>query len=204
MQESELGLIPVGWRVGRIKDFTKRIQYGFTQSASNEKVGPRFLRITDIQNGYIDWANVPYCVIDKKDWEKYKIENYDIFIARTGASTGENTLVIDPPEAVFASYLIRIQFRETELALYVGKLLRSRGYFDFIDSIKSGSAQPNANAQQLTDFVLVLPPANLLKNYSEIVEQIEQLKAEYQNQSATLAQIRDNLLPKLMSGEIVA
>lgn len=106
MDDSELGPIPKGWLVGKIKDFSKRIQYGLTQSASTMEIGPHFLRITDIQNGQINWADVPYCDVDERDAKKYKIENYDIFIARTGASTGENVLVINPPNAVFASYLI--------------------------------------------------------------------------------------------------
>ncbi len=202
MQDCELGPIPKGWQHGKIKDFTKRIQYGLTQSASIEEIGPHFLRITDIQKGRINWKSVPYCLVDKKDIEKYKIENYDIVIARTGASTGENALVVNSPESVFASYLIRIQFEQPELALYVGKLLRRKQYFEFIDSIKSGSAQPNANAQQLTDFDILLPTIDILKEYFVIIEQVEQLKAEHQVSSTTLAQIRDILLPKLMSGGI--
>jgi len=202
MEDSRLGLIPKGWKVGKIKNFTKTIQYGLTQSASGEKVGPRFLRITDIQNGRINWDSVPYCPVDDKNWKKYRIEDYDIFIARTGASTGENVLVVNPPQAVFASYLIRIQFAQPELSVFIGKLLRSRQYFEFIDSIKSGSAQPNANAQQLTDFDIVLPSSDLLQTYYQNVVQIEELKAGNETQSANLAQIRDTLLPKLMSGEI--
>jgi len=111
-------------------------------------------------------------------------------------------LVVNSPESVFASYLIRIQFEQPELALYVGKLLRRKQYFEFIDSIKSGSAQPNANAQQLTDFDILLPTIDILKEYFVIIEQVEQLKAEHQVSSTTLAQIRDILLPKLMSGGI--
>ena len=171
-----IGADPEGWRVGKIKDFTQTIQYGFTQSASVEEVGPHFLRITDIQNGRINWDSVPYCSVDDKNWEKYRIEGYDIFIARTGASTGENILVVNPPKAVFASYLIRIQFAQPELAVFIGKLLRSRQYFEFIDSIKSGSAQPNANAQQLTDFKICLPTIDILQAYFNIVAQIEDLK----------------------------
>lgn len=202
MQDNPMGHIPKGWKVGKIKDFTKKIQYGLTQSASNDEVGPHFLRITDIQSGKINWDSVPYCIVDKKDFEKYKIEDYDVFIARTGASTGENVLVISPPKAVFASYLIRIQFERPELALFIGKFLRTRQYFEFINSIKSGSAQPNANAQQLTDIEIVVPTNDLLIRFSQIVDSFERLKADNQYQSQTLTQIRDNLLPKLINGEI--
>jgi len=202
MVDSELGMIPKGWQVGKIKDLTLKIQYGLTKSASIENVGPHFLRITDIQSGIINWENVPYCVTDDDEFQKYRIHNYDVFVARTGASTGENVLVINPPEAVFASYLIRLQFESPQLAIYVGKLLRTNTYFEFIDSIKSGSAQPNANAQQLTDLEIVIPNDDVLHSYFKVVDDIEKIKSEFQYQSITLARLRDSLLPKLMSGEI--
>jgi type I restriction enzyme S subunit len=203
MQESELGPIPVGWRVGKIKNLTSKIQYGLTQSASTEEVGPRFLRITDIQNGVIDWSTVPFCVVNDKENEKYEIEAYDVFVARTGASTGESALVVNPPKAVFASYLIRLQFGKPELALYVAKFMRTNKYSEFIDGIKSGSAQPNANAQELTDPEIIIPPDELLASYFQIVAEFEKLKSENQFQNASVTQTRDTLLPKLMSGEIV-
>ena len=201
MEESALGMIPKGWRVGKIKDFSANIQYGFTQSASPLEIGPHFLRITDIQNGQIDWSNVPYCEVDEKQAKKYRIQNFDIFIARTGASTGENVLVINPPNAVFASYLIRVQFLESPLAVYIGKLLRTSRYFEYIDSIKSGSAQPNANAQQLTDLEIVLPPTDVMDLYFSVVVELEKLKTEHQTESSTLATLRNTLLPKLMTRE---
>src|SRR5436309_1559405 len=85
------------------------ISYGHTESASYEPIGPQFLRITDIQNGQVDWDNVPFCRIDKADLPKYRLTTGDIVFARTGATTGKSFLVVDPPEAVFASYLIRLR-----------------------------------------------------------------------------------------------
>jgi type I restriction enzyme, S subunit len=36
------------------------INYGYTESVSSAPVGPRFLRITDIQDDHVDWESVPY------------------------------------------------------------------------------------------------------------------------------------------------
>ena len=36
-----------------------RPEYGYTASASEKPIGPKFLRITDIQNGGVDWRKVP-------------------------------------------------------------------------------------------------------------------------------------------------
>jgi len=48
-EDSVLGEIPKGWTVSTLKDKASKIQYGYTQSATDTPVGPHFLRITDIQ-----------------------------------------------------------------------------------------------------------------------------------------------------------
>ena len=59
-QDSPLGEIPEGWEVDQVKNRASQIQYGFTQSASENPVGPKFLRITDIANKKLDWPSVPF------------------------------------------------------------------------------------------------------------------------------------------------
>ncbi|HLP35961.1 restriction endonuclease subunit S [Lacibacter sp.] len=194
--------LPKGWRKEPISSVAERIQYGFTQSASVKAIGPKFLRITDIQEGKINWDEVPYCEANNADFEKYKIMKHDIFIARTGASTGENIHVLNPPNAVFASYLIRVQFKNPMLATYVGKFLRQNVYFDYVASILGGSAQPNANAQELTGIEIIIPSDDALKKYFLTVDLINHKKENNEKENLMLSKLRDTLLPKLMSGEI--
>ena len=126
----------------KLKNRVARIQYGFTQSASNEPIGPKFLRITDIANGRLEWGGVPFCYINEKDYDKYKLQDGDILVARTGATTGANIYIFDPPDAVFASYLVRIQFPDLSLARLVGEFMRSSVYNDYVAGCIGGSACP--------------------------------------------------------------
>lgn len=201
-EDSELGEIPNGWRVTKIKSESLNIQYGYTQSASKEKIGPQFLRITDIRGGKINWNSVPFCKISEKDFQKYQIKPGDIFVARTGASTGENIYIIDAPKSVFASFLVRFQFTDIEKARFIGKFMRSEQYFDFISNIIGGSAQPNASAQILSDISLVLPPKDILDIFYRTINPMDQLKVRNEKESLYISKIRDTLLPKLISGEI--
>ena len=67
--ESELGEIPEGWEVKALRDLCHQPQYEFTASAKDEPVGPKFLRITDINKRvWIEWASVPYCELTEKDF----------------------------------------------------------------------------------------------------------------------------------------
>jgi hypothetical protein len=65
-------------------------QYGFTASASSEQCGPRFVRITDIKGGFINWDTVPFC--ECADPSNYELEAGDIIIARSG-SVGKSFLI---------------------------------------------------------------------------------------------------------------
>lgn len=194
--------LPKGWEKSTIGSIAKNIQYGYTESSSREVIGPKFLRITDIQLGSVDWSQVPYCSISEKEFEKYKIKDHDIFIARTGASTGENIYVIESPSAVFASYLIRVQFEKPEYAFFIGKFLRREVYFNYIASSLGGSAQPNANAKTLTNIETVIPENTILKNYFALVFPLQKKIVHNQNENQILTQLRDSLLPKLMTSKI--
>lgn len=97
-----------GWETKELAAVSA-INYGYTESASSNPVGPRFLRITDIQDDCVNWDSVPYCKIESADLPKYRLASGDIVFARTGATTGKSFLVDEPPEAVFASYLIRLR-----------------------------------------------------------------------------------------------
>lgn len=201
-EESALGPVPKAWRVAQIKTLTSNIQYGLTQSASETPVGPHFLRITDIQGGRVDWSKVPYCVVDSEDADKYRIRSGDIFVARTGASTGENIYVDQSPDAVFASYLVRFQFADDALGRVVGQFMRTPEYFDYVAGVIGGSAQPNASAQVLAGATLVVPPLEIARRFKELVEHWDKMRYQNDCESCTLTEIRDALLPKLLSGEV--
>ncbi|MFH1933621.1 MAG: restriction endonuclease subunit S [Pseudomonadota bacterium] len=77
MVDSPLGKIPEGWEVANLSDLVDT-QYGYTESATVEKVGPKFLRGTDInKTSFVDWSQVPYCPIpaNKRVYASYYVLN---------------------------------------------------------------------------------------------------------------------------------
>ena len=147
------------WTETILADACERIDYGYTASATDAPTGPRFLRITDIVSGHLDWDAVPYCEIDESDIPKYRLEDGDIVVARTGASTGCSMHIASPPEAVFASYLVRLRVKDGLDARFVSYCLKTREFKHFITAASSGkSAQPNASAKTITQAVIGVPP----------------------------------------------
>ncbi len=117
--------LPHGWMLARITDVVDRLQYGYTAKASNTTSGPKFLRITDIKQNGVDWANVPTCEISSHDFEKYRLYSGDVVFARTG-SIEKAWHVENPPEAIFASYLIRGRPIEIAVGDWLAKFVQSR------------------------------------------------------------------------------
>ena len=151
-----------------------KVSYGYTTSAKNEPVGPKFLRITDIRSYFVDWESVPFCEASNSDRKKYKLGIGDICVARTGATTGISTVIKEDIDAVFASYLVRFQVNRTIAdPFFIGYVLKSDLYKHYIDSIVGGSAQPNANATQLGEFEFSLPPLPTQQRIAQILGRLD-------------------------------
>ena len=113
MDCSGLPQLPVKWEWTRVGEISDKIHYGYTASSKNEPIGPKLLRITDIQNNSVNWKTVPYCKIGENEKIKYLLKEGHLVFARTGATVGKSYLLSGEfPEAVFASYLIRILINE--------------------------------------------------------------------------------------------
>lgn len=162
------------WKKVALGDVCQEISYGYTESASVKKIGPKFLRITDIQNDFINWDDVPYCRISEKKFKKYKLEIGDVLIARTGNSTGATAIVKDEIEAVYASYLIKYSLNlKKAYPYFIDFVLRSQTWKNYVDAIKGGSAQPGANAKQFAAFEFNLPSLQEQKAIASILSALD-------------------------------
>jgi type I restriction enzyme S subunit len=158
------------WNIYTLADLSCDISYGYTASAEIKKVGPKFLRITDIQNGVVNWKTVPYCKVSSNNLEKYFLQEGDIVVARTGNSTGENYLYKGQEPTIFASYLIRFRInKKIAEPLFIWYQMRSTQWWDFISCSKTGSAQAGANAKTLGRFQISLPPLSEQKAIAHIL-----------------------------------
>jgi type I restriction enzyme S subunit len=200
--DSDLGKIPEGWEVRTLADICEKPQYGYTASASDESVGPKFLRITDInKKNWIDWDSVPFCVIHVEDRDKYALKTGDVVIARM-ADPGHGALIEEEVDAVFASYLIRFRPRQLELGRFLQYWLRSESYWNLVLSRQSGSTRANLNAQVLSGFLIVVPAQRVLRAFSAQTGSLRDKVVANVRESRTLAELRDTLLPRLISGEL--
>jgi len=172
-EESNLLPLPKGWTWTKIGEVSEKIHYGYTAKSSNESIGPKMLRITDIQNRAVKWETVPFCQIDEEKKLNYLLRDGDLVFARTGATVGKSFLIKGKiPEAVFASYLIRVILSSQIRREYVYYFFQSPRYWLQIYEGQIGIGQPNVNSRKLSKLSIPLPP---FPEQSRIVCKVEEL-----------------------------
>ena len=215
--ESELGMIPEGWRVGRYEEIIETTisgDWGKEKPEGNyvHKVACiRGCDFQDIKNGLR--GNTPERYILEKNYQSKHFHHNDVLVEISGGtqtvSTGRvcfvSQLLIDKfnadivctnfcrvirPIAAYAAYLYY-----SWLYKYNGKVMF--GYENGTSGIKNF---------RIKDFIsvepVVIPPANLLGKFQQFVDNVQIQIQTKGSESSRLASLRDILLPRLMSGEI--
>lgn len=200
--------LPDGWTATALGQFTHDISYGYTAKATDNDVGPKLLRITDIQNNAVNWNAVPFCEIDDHRIESYLLAPGDILFARTGATTGKSFLIKTCPNSVFASYLIRVRPSAAVLPEYLAGFFQTQDYRNQITENLSGSAQPNCNASKLASLTVPIAP---IAEQRRIVEKLELLLGKVSSSQQRLSRIpsllkrfRQSVLAAACSGKLTA
>lgn len=200
-KQTEIGEIPESWEVVRLGDYCYKPDYGYTESANDSPVGPKFLRITDIQNDVVNWQNVPYCVCSQETKDKYLLKTGDIVIARIGATTGKAYVIDDCPEAIFASYLIRVRTKDDLLPVFLAQYFRSNNYWRQIDQSKGGRLKGGVNIPILRHLILPLPPLPEQRAIANIFRAIDDKTAALEREVELIDELFHAMLDELMTGQ---
>lgn len=195
-----------GWSRIRVEELCESIDYGHTASADFTLSAPRFLRITDIQDGEVDWTRVPGCRISPDAESANGLMDGDIVFARTGATTGKSFLIRTPPRAVFASYLIRLRPSQAVRPAYLYAFFQSHDYWGQVRASARGGAQPNVNARLLGAITVPLAPLaeqdRVLSFMNERREEVERVRKATGAQLAAVNALSAALLRRAFTGAL--
>ena len=199
--------IPRSWVWATVNDISKSILYGVSESAKSEGKY-KLLRITDIQDNQVDWGTVPFTDFDEDKVSSYILHDGDIVFARTGATVGKSYLIKRLRQnAIYASYLIRVQTFDLILPEYVKLFFESGYYWEQIELGSVGIGQPNVNGTILGNLNIPLPSfaeqkriVLKIERWFSLIDQIEQSKADLQT---TIKQTRSKILDLAIHGKLV-
>ncbi|MEI8172449.1 MAG: restriction endonuclease subunit S [Deltaproteobacteria bacterium] len=166
--------LPAGWNTTNVGACCQKPEYGFTESAVADEVGPKFFRITDIAENGVNWDTVPYCRCPENIFPKYELKENDILFARIGATTGKSYIVKNPPQAVFASYLIRLRPLSNVIPDYLYYFFNSDGYWTQVNANKKNNLKGGVNSSTLSDIRFPLPSKKEQQKIATILSKIQQ------------------------------
>lgn len=166
------------WQTMPLSALAESVDYGVTASASRLPIGPKFLRITDIQGGGVDWNTVPWCACDERAARDAQLRAGDIVFARTGATTGKSYLIDECPDnTVFASYLIRVRLGPLAVPRFVRQFFQTPDYWNQISKSARGLAQPGVNATTLKELRVPVPPLSEQLRIADVLDLADELRA---------------------------
>ncbi len=166
-----------------IRDLVIEVKYGTSKPAEDEGIFP-YLRMNNITyDGYMDYSNLKYINLEKKDEAKYVVKKGDILFNRTNSKelVGKAGVYNEISEMVIAGYLIRIRTNERANPYFIWGYLNSiHGKKTLFNMCKSIVGMANINAQELQDIKILIPTLDLQNKYEILVEKVETLKKDYQ------------------------
>ncbi len=201
--KDEIRMTKDEWKSVALGEFAESVDYGVTASATAQPLGPKFLRITDIQDGAVNWDSVPWCECDTRTATDAKLRAGDIVFARTGATTGKSFLIRDcPTDAVFASYLIRVRVGTSAEPRFVSHFFQTENYWAQVAKGARGVAQPGVNATTLKALLIPLPPLAEQRRIAEVLDRAEALRAKRRAALAELDSLTQSLFLDLFGDPV--
>ncbi|WP_145557276.1 restriction endonuclease subunit S [Yersinia aldovae] len=203
MQDSELGEIPVGWEVGELSDLALLNTSSWTKKNAPESVS------------YVDLANTKWGVInsveefifsDAPSRARRILKSLDTiigtvrpgngsyaYINKDGLTGSTGFAVLTPKQEIFSEYIYLCA--------------TSKESIERLAHLADGGAYPAVNADVVLSTQCVIPSEqkdleSLLREFSSKTKNIFSYSSHNLEQNIILSQIRDTLLPKLLSGEI--
>lgn len=144
------------WKMLELGEICKP-EYGFTETAK-EKGDARFIRITDISpDGKLKDTDLKYIELTKEAKQSVVLKD-DILVARTGATYGKTMIFDEDYPAVFASFLIRLNFDKSRIyPKYYWVFAQSEDYIQQAARLMTGGGQPQFNGNAIVKIRIPVP-----------------------------------------------
>ncbi len=203
---SPLGPIPSGWSVATVGDIAEVIDCLHSKKPERMDLGPPLLQLKNIRDdGLIDMGDT-YCIseADYATWtSRMEARAGDCVITNVGRS-GAVAQLPQGLRAALGRNMTGVRLRpEFPYPTYIIELLRSPMMKAEIElKLDAGTILSALNVRSIPGLRFPMPPVELVQEYEEATRPVRSRMEQLLAESVTLANLRDALLPRLLSGEL--
>jgi len=201
--DSELGMIPKGWEIGRIDEFGK-VVCGKTPSKKDtanysSHNGYPFIKIPDMHGKVFVMEGSEMISNKGNKTQLNKLLPTGCINVSCIATVGLVTINVFPSHTNQQINSIIPKKESLKYYIYLSMLnMKER----FMNEASGGSATLNMNTSTFSGIELLNPPADFIIQFHSLVKSWYDKILQNQTQNQTLTTLRDTLLPKLISGEV--
>ena len=191
--------VPKGWKNGKVSD-TCLVN---TNSLSNKDGidDILYVEISEVEKGFIKNIST-YKRGEEPSRAKRKLYHGDIVLSTVRPNRGSYFLAYKPEINLIASTGFAV-FTATKVPYsFLYSFLTSKEQIDYYGRMADGAAYPSINPSLIMNMELLIPTVKVLGLFNDVVGIIYDKIYENWKQNKILTQIRDSLLPRLMSGKI--
>jgi len=194
--------LPEGWRVGKLGEIVDLLN-GFAYKSSDfiENGKYRLVTIANVQDGhFVEQTKDGLNEIPQKMPDYCNLKTGDILLSLTG-NVGRICHVVG--ENYFLNQRVaKLQAKEKQDYGFIYTMFRQDSMFGLLESISAGTAQQNLSPIRTAEIEVIIPSRDILNNFTNIINPMIDKMLDNKIQIQSLAHSRDELLPKLMSGEM--
>lgn len=192
--DSELGMIPEGWKAGSPYEYVKVVYGAPYKSAkfNDNGEGLPLIRIRDLKD-----CNPQFYTPEILPQTEYV--NMGDIVAGMDAEFVPH--IWKGNTGLLNQRVCKLMPQQTSISnLFVLYLMKPE--LEFVQSYKTGTTVSHLGKADIDKFVVVLPPLKVVEECSKILDSILQRIKNISAESRNLSTLRDTLLPRLMSGEL--
>ncbi|PXD09534.1 restriction endonuclease subunit S [Listeria monocytogenes] len=188
------------WEQRKLGEIANSFEYGLNASSKTYDGENKYIRITDIdESSHVfnqDNLTSPNISLDKLN--HYLLEESDILLARTGASTGKSYYYSKMDGKVFfAGFLIRAKIKQEYNVSFIFQNTLTERYNNFIQVTSQRSGQPGINAQEYARFALYIPELKEQQKIGVFFKQLDNAIALHQRKLDTLKRMKKGFLQQM-------
>ena len=188
------------WEQRKLGEIASSFEYGLNAAAKEFDGKNKYIRITDIYDDSreFDQNNVTSPDIDLLNADSYKLTKGDILFARTGASVGKTYIYKDFDGLVYyAGFLIRAKIKDSYIPEFIFQSTLTKAYEKFIKVTSMRSGQPGVNAQEYSQFELMIPEKPEQDKIGIYFTRLDHLITLHQRKLEKLKIIKKSFLEKM-------